>query len=498
MFEIQSFDKFPIRFKPEPDEVFSSWLSRLAISHGLNGNTLASLLWSDKRLGDKGIDADRQSDKRIFETLAIKTGIDEETIGSTSMISFSGYLVEKIPDLGPVSWIMPWQVTSTLKRYSMQFCPDCLREDKSPYFRKQWRLSFVTTCIKHKVYIRDSCPHCLEPIIYYRAGSKLPDNQVLPLYVCKNCKLDLRKGRSIDGKKRPNDSEIIFQQNLEDALRKGWVDLKGDIIYSHLYFTGIHFLMRHLSGKVGQKLCKSICEEYSLKELPFFDYSEGKLLETRSLEERCRLNNLTAPILADWSDGFVRLCLNQKIWSKSLLLGSLSNSEIPYWYWKVLNEHLSRPKYYFSEQEIVSIHKYVETNSLRNKSNITDLVGGPVYRQLLKRNLTGFKSIGDRKCIRCGATEKQRRSSSRGKRPDGNYRFHCGICNRTYTPVPLVSRLTYPQAVKDRALEMKEEGLSIGKISRTLSINRLTVEKWIEASKQSLCLTHKGSNCCSL
>lgn len=46
----------------------------------------------------------------------------------------------------------------------LMFCPECLKEDRAPYFRKIWRLKEHTICKKHLIKLLDRCPNCLTPL----------------------------------------------------------------------------------------------------------------------------------------------------------------------------------------------------------------------------------------------------------------------------------------------------------------------------------------------
>ena len=65
------------------------------------------------------------------------------------------------------------------------FCPECLDEDKIPYFRKIWRLKEYSICKKHNIELLSRCSQCLTPLTIsksfkekdftfcYKCGNKL-------------------------------------------------------------------------------------------------------------------------------------------------------------------------------------------------------------------------------------------------------------------------------------------------------------------------------------
>lgn len=54
----------------------------------------------------------------------------------------------------------------SLRLTKPRVCPDCLSE--SPYCRRQWELSVVTTCPKHQRLLLDECPNCSKRISWSR------------------------------------------------------------------------------------------------------------------------------------------------------------------------------------------------------------------------------------------------------------------------------------------------------------------------------------------
>lgn len=87
--ESSSQNLFPIRLKPQEDELFSSWITRLALAHGLNGDMLANQIWTNKNLGNKKRDLDQLIDKKIIEEISKRTGVSTKEILNTSLFNVS-------------------------------------------------------------------------------------------------------------------------------------------------------------------------------------------------------------------------------------------------------------------------------------------------------------------------------------------------------------------------------------------------------------------------
>gem|GEM_PF-732819 len=467
--------QFPIKFKPQEDELFSSWFSRLALAHGLSGNMLANLMWRDKTLGSKERDFDRLFDKKIFEEISEKTGITTEQILNTSLFSYTGYLFSEAPANGITSWIMPSWSTLTKKFHGMQFCWQCLKEDVNPYFRRKWRLSFIVNCTKHKIALNDRCPKCDEPINCFWTP---PNIRAMPIYICKLCDFDLRNVMFKTQPERPSSFEIEFQTHLENVLKEGWVENLIGATYSHLYFDGIYLIMRSLCGKLGKRFCELVADFYKIDRLPSELFNSVKSLEMRSIKERRFLNILVGHLIANWHQDFVKLCEDNKIRFNELV--TFQSNNFPFWYWKVINEHILRPYYTCSELEINSFYKYVKSQGeLLNTVKIRKQFGYMYYKHLImKKKLISYKKLESRECIYCHDTENQKRAPTQGNRPANNYRYYCKICKRAYTPNPLPRRSTYSQETRKAAIKLIEEGLDYSKIAEMLSVSRTAIRYW--------------------
>jgi hypothetical protein len=68
----------------------------------------------------------------------------------------------------------------------IQFCPLCLAGDKTPYFRRQWRLASRISCFAHGCGLRDRCPACRAAI------ASFDQVELVPQHFCARCGFDLR------------------------------------------------------------------------------------------------------------------------------------------------------------------------------------------------------------------------------------------------------------------------------------------------------------------
>ena len=68
------------------------------------------------------------------------------------------------------------------------YCIYCLKDDKIPYFRNYWYLRFYVTCHIHNVLLQSSCPHCDQPISFWKT---IWNESILE---CINCQKTITEG----------------------------------------------------------------------------------------------------------------------------------------------------------------------------------------------------------------------------------------------------------------------------------------------------------------
>lgn len=159
---------WPIRYKPLPDELLSSWLVRLARGHGLRVQTFCNLIFGNQ-LQVWNRDIDRLGPDWIVDVLSERTGTPIEVARATTLRSYEGRLYPVFRSSGALQWITTLQMFHrTRQGFGMQYCPQCLLEDQIPYFRKEWRVAFVTTCSRHKCMLRDRCMACGAGVAFHR------------------------------------------------------------------------------------------------------------------------------------------------------------------------------------------------------------------------------------------------------------------------------------------------------------------------------------------
>lgn len=216
---------WPIRLKPKPDELVSSWLMRLAMAHGLKLHTFCSMAWSDKAVWNR--DIDKSADDEIIQVLAQKTGTSLEKAKDTTLSAYEGFLFEQYKRFGPTAWILPVGVWHRVRKlYGQQFCPRCLAEDKEPYYRRRWRLAFMVCCERHGSLLLDRCPRCSASVNFHR--NELGDFSrpvAVSLIHCYQCGVDFRQPIVREAADSVTPAEVTFTRQMLRAIKEGFFRL---------------------------------------------------------------------------------------------------------------------------------------------------------------------------------------------------------------------------------------------------------------------------------
>lgn len=394
---------WPVHLKPKEDELLSSWICRLSLAHGLYPSALYKLLLSTGR--DRGNSLDKASwvrdiDRRVSEgvlaLLSEKTATAIERVRNTTLAAYEGWIYESLNVMGNSPWIMPVSSSpASGKCYGFQYCPRCLSEDKEPYFRRDWRLAFITLCVKHRMQLLDRCEVCDEPVNYRRAiyaGRHNPPYG--DIILCSSCKSDLRDVAP-DRRIPAEDAEVDFQVSLVRTAREGWVNIPGNgPVYSHLYFMVLRNLMVLLaSGKKAASLRQYMNHQYGNADFSV-TLGNDKNMERLNVGERRGLLGMTRELLPDWPYRFIDFCKANKLAQGKLFF---SMDYIPFWYWKVVREHLNRKRYFRTQQEVESALRYLDTaydqcrstarfpENVRSVSTFLNSVPSPTRKRMWKQ-----------------------------------------------------------------------------------------------------------------
>lgn len=405
---------WPAHLKPKEDELLSSWLVRLAMANGQKLHTFCEIIWPGTQVWTR--DIDKCASPEMLLTLSERTGAPDWRVWRTTLAAYEGVLYQRHNRFGPSPWIMPVGVYHrTRTRFGLQFCPRCLAEDKTPYYRRRWRLAFMVVCESHEILLHDRCPHCGATVSFHRGEMGKVEKLSPPgLTECNVCSSDFRDFTEYSA--LPSPAEVVLARFLIRVMDEGSASLSSDVkTYSHMYFSVLRQLMTVLSSnqKGVDNLRVALCRRYSAEryEAPAHsrpDIQEMDVTERRGLLAMARL------LLEDWPDRFVGLSLEFRLWS-SLWLRHFGRgdregtAEAPYWFWSVVHAHLYRAKYQPTKEELRRAAGYLRKKGQVNRLRLARLLGLAVVRNHQIRRAT--RKQGDKR-VRGAVNLKPRRTQT--------------------------------------------------------------------------------------
>ncbi|HIB69711.1 MULTISPECIES: TniQ family protein [Marinobacter] len=171
--------QWPVPTPILPDEILSSWLVRTALRQGCSPMTLAATIWPGWRMWT--IDTDRSLSFDRLRILSMRSGIDPDAIRAATLHPTISK-IQQNPLTNKATW--PWALTigarNVKRRSGLQYCPLCLAEDASPYFRLNWRFAWHTGCQRHQCTLLDRCWNCQSPIEPHRLTELAPNATTCP------------------------------------------------------------------------------------------------------------------------------------------------------------------------------------------------------------------------------------------------------------------------------------------------------------------------------
>ncbi len=198
-YESAAGNRWPVSIMPAPGELLSSWLHRLAYANGIPPRYFGALLgapgenWSAR--------LDRALPDRILLVLGEHTHKPLEDIAALT-IAPDALARLRLP-LRPGS-----QQTCAPRTQAtwLQFCPACLAEDETPFFRRGWSLATRLSCFRHGCRLRDRCPSCGHGL------APFSQKRLVPHQICASC------GAALCKRTRPAAAGARHLERLIDDL----------------------------------------------------------------------------------------------------------------------------------------------------------------------------------------------------------------------------------------------------------------------------------------
>lgn len=323
----------PRHVKPQADELLSSWLTRLSLAHGLEPRAFCTILWPAKTIWTG--DIDRRATPDMLSILAQKTATSHRRAFATTLNAYDGTLWEGRGASRSCHWLLLCAIQRQRRgRPGLQYCPQCLRTDPIPYFRRCWRLGFVTVCTDHNRRRLNRCPACCDPVNFH-----LLPRDTDTITRCVQCQFDfvVAESPTLDTS-LAHQRLVTFQTLLLQALPTGWYPLAADESVRLPHFLRV---VRHLgrllvmhrdADQQRARLCRRAEQPYFV---PCVSASKQWVLEGLSVADRFRLLLLVVWWLDNWPEQFITVCLEQRIWPRDLLQRMPSP---PLWYEQIVQK----------------------------------------------------------------------------------------------------------------------------------------------------------------
>jgi hypothetical protein len=300
----------PGNIRPKEDELFSSWLVRLAYSHQIKPHDFYGILFP--KFNIYSTDIDKSASDKFIQLLESKTTATYDELLSTTLRYYEGKLYLTHNLYGNTKWILPLESAhKTYESFGMVFCPECLKRDKDPYFRKHWRLSISIICVKCGIYLHEKCPNCHKSISFYKNDLKEEtEHTEHSLINCYNCHFDLSHAIS----KRASSKYIKKQIELFRIINEGW---NQKVIYPHLYFEVLHQILKIIINKAYSTEGKRSNTKTAIFELLPIDLRKKHL-------------SMAIWMLEDFPGRFVKISQKEKF-TRTRLFKDFK--DIPFWYY---------------------------------------------------------------------------------------------------------------------------------------------------------------------
>jgi len=335
-----------------PGEILSSWLVRIAHSNGFQAREFAvNQLLYDREIWRR--DIDHLAPQRLIALLARKTGFDGKAIESTTLRSYEGLAFERFIEYGATRWILPLGIQGRTRRlFGQQYCPLCLAADPVPYLRLRWRMAFQMVCALHGVLLSDRCPTCARALAPYRLNviPCISWNAQTVIRFCGYCHNDLASLAV------PVDAQALqVQRSLDAVIDRGYVEIGGQPIYSHLFLDGMRHLMTGLNTR-----------------------QDGRVIfESQQAVDRLARMREALDLLEDWPYRLLEKCRDlPQPFRRFVRQGEV----MPWWLWSILRRDVFRAQSELREDEVKSILDATE--------KITGHRSGAQARMLSGRNVS--------------------------------------------------------------------------------------------------------------
>lgn len=335
---------WPLRLKPYDDELLASWLVRLSRAYGMQASRFGASV--GRRPGFWSRDVDKGLDGHLLQSLIDRTATLPARVLETTFLGYHGFPIQDLYSNGLSAWILSIGLRDGRRhRAWLQYCPYCLQDDDDPYFRRHWRLAFVTVCPQHECRLLDRCAACAAPCNIHQVPKDADT-----ITRCYACQFDARRAQAPSLDHTASRYRMMqVQRLLVEALSQGQYPLTRAKCVATEEFLSV---LRHLGHllivpKHAQELRRGFCGEIGEPYFePSFPSSRRRAIEVLSVADRFALMLLLAWWLNDWPDQFVAIGAMAKLTVTDFMSHFLNS---PNWYkdavWQVVDSRFAAMKF---------------------------------------------------------------------------------------------------------------------------------------------------------
>lgn len=321
----------PVIIQPKKDELFSSWLFRLACKNFSKAHTFCRFHLPGYSIWNR--DIDRLASDQMINRLSLLTEIPIQTIYQLTLRSYENIIFVEVNKTTKQKWVLPLGIYHrTWKNFGLQYCPRCLSRDSEPYFRKFWRLGISVVCTECQLLLHDCCPNCRSPISFFRTdvGFKIA---IAPkaITICPKCDFDLKESPRYS----PMLGTIGFQIKINKIIETNrWRKDYSSLEYLNVLYQILKILKSESS--VFKSFNDLILDSESMR---ISKLAKSKDFETLTTVEREHLIRIGCWLLEDWPERFISISKEAKLNTSAALRDSKS---LPLWFVSEVNR-LHRP-----------------------------------------------------------------------------------------------------------------------------------------------------------
>ena len=353
---------FLITPKPFEDELLSSWLARAAFAHQMSLSSFLNFYVIKNRHSIDRRDIDFYLNEDFFSVLSMKSRLSISEIKRMSLRHYEGRLFvcnDCIYPPKPIRLLMDKRT-----HFGMMFCPKCLEEDETPYFRQKWRFSFYNACAEHKILLLDRCDDCGSRINLIRTR---PNQHIAYCYKCQN---DLRQ---LSAPIHITDSEAEAIELLESGLARGYLSIGGEKVLPAMFFTVYSHLKILLD--TGQSLALPNFPEIETYKQIYKKYECNKS-SALLVRKNALLNAMVVHLFDDFPRNLTSFANDNKFTHRDFVHDIQYE---PFWYRYMVDEFV--PKIdtvgrLISESEVVGAIRYLrQLGGVVNQKNVAEVLG---------------------------------------------------------------------------------------------------------------------------